>query len=224
MRNRLLATVAMAAVVGFGGIAAAQMGGGETNKNTSGSMQEQKGGSMSRQGEQRGLEQKGTPQERDLQPKGAQQERGLQPKGAQQERSTTTKGAQQQQPSTQQQRGTQQQQPSVSGGATTTETGKAGASTSTQTGARGGSVQLSENQRSQIKTIISKESAPRVSGNATFDVRVGTRIPRSVHVVVLPEEIVRIVPQYRGYDYVLVGDEILIIDPRTLEIVEIILV
>jgi hypothetical protein len=201
-------------------------GGGETNKSTSGSMQEQKGGSMSRQGEQRGLEQKGTPQERGLQQKGAQQERGLQPpKGAQQERSTTNNGAQQQQqPSTQQQRGTQQQQPSVSGGATTTETGKAGVSTSTQTGARGGSVQLSENQRSQIKTIIGKESAPRISGNVTFDVRVGTRIPRSVHVVVLPEEIVRIVPQYRGYDYVLVGDEILIIDPRTLEIVSMILV
>ena len=43
MKQTLFATVAVAAVVGFGGVAAAQ----ETNKSTSGSMQEQKGGSMS---------------------------------------------------------------------------------------------------------------------------------------------------------------------------------
>jgi Protein of unknown function (DUF1236) len=43
-----------------------------------------------------------------------------------------------------------------------------------------------------------------------------------VHFVVLPEEIVRIVPQYRGFDYFLVEDEIVIVDPRTLEIVAII--
>jgi hypothetical protein len=47
MKQRLLATVAFAAIVGFGGIAAAQTGGGETHKSTSGSMQEQKGGGMS---------------------------------------------------------------------------------------------------------------------------------------------------------------------------------
>jgi hypothetical protein len=29
-------------------------------------------------------------------------------------------------------------------------------------------------------------------------------------------------PQYRGYEYILVGDEILIVDPRTLRIVAVI--
>jgi hypothetical protein len=33
---------------------------------------------------------------------------------------------------------------------------------------------------------------------------------------------VRIVPQYRGFDYLLVEDEIVIVDPRTLEIVAVI--
>jgi len=52
MRNRLLATVAVAAVVGFGGFAAAQSQmGGESNKATpgatSGKTQEKSGGSMS---------------------------------------------------------------------------------------------------------------------------------------------------------------------------------
>jgi hypothetical protein len=73
-----------------------------------------------------------------------------------------------------------------------------------------------------MKTIIGREHGPRLGSNVNFDVTVGTRIPRNVHVVVLPEEIVRIVPEYRGYEYFLVGDEIVIVDPRTLEIVAII--
>ena len=40
-----------------------------------------------------------------------------------------------------------------------------------------------------------------------------------MHIVALPEDIVRIVPQYRGFDYILVRNEILIIDPDTYEIV-----
>jgi hypothetical protein len=43
-----------------------------------------------------------------------------------------------------------------------------------------------------------------------------------VHYAVLPQDIVRIVPQYRGFDYFLVEDEIVIVDPHTLEIVAII--
>jgi hypothetical protein len=58
-----------------------------------------------------------------------------------------------------------------------------------------------------------------------------------VRVVTLPDEIVRIVPQYRGFDYFVISyrtkdaggadyffvkDELVIIDPQTLEIVAII--
>ena len=46
-------------------------------------------------------------------------------------------------------------------------------------GERGGSVQLSEDQRSQMKTIIERGHGPRLGRNVNFDVRVGTRIPRS---------------------------------------------
>jgi hypothetical protein len=38
----------------------------------------------------------------------------------------------------------------------------------------------------------------------------------------LPVEIVTIVPAYRGYKYILVEEEIVIIDPRTLRIVAVI--
>ena len=58
-------------------------------------------------------------------------------------------------------------------------------------------------------------------GSANFSVSVGARVPRDVHVSVLPPEVVTIVPEYRGFEYVLVGDQLLIIDPDTLEIVAI---
>jgi hypothetical protein len=89
-------------------------------------------------------------------------------------------------------------------------------------GSSGTSVQLSQDQRTRIQAVIGKEHAPRFSGTEHFDISVGARVPRDVHVAVLPEDIVTIVPEYRGFDYVLVGDSILIIDPVTLEIVAVI--
>jgi hypothetical protein len=87
---------------------------------------------------------------------------------------------------------------------------------------RGASVQLSSDQRSRIGGIIGKKSSTRVSTNEHFDVSVGATVPRSVHFEVLPQDVVEIVPQYEGYDYVVVGEQILIIDPDSLEIVAVI--
>jgi hypothetical protein len=87
--------------------------------------------------------------------------------------------------------------------------------------AGGASVQLSQDQRTKIKDVIVRDrNVARVNG-ANFAVSVGARVPRDVHVTVLPPEVVTIVPEYRGFEYVLVGDQLLIIDPDTLEIVAI---
>jgi hypothetical protein len=80
------------------------------------------------------------------------------------------------------------------------------------------SVQLSSEQRTKIHVTLANQRAERIT-NANFTIRVGARLPRTVRFYPLPVEIVEIVPEYQGYDYVLVGDEILIIDPETLEIV-----
>jgi hypothetical protein len=105
------------------------------------------------------------------------------------------------------------------------ETGKPdiNAATTTSPGKSGGTaVQLSPDQRSRIGAMIGKSSAARVTTKGNFDVSVGAKIPRDVHITVLPEDVVQIVPQYEGYDYVLLGDQILIVDPSTLEIVAVI--
>ena len=150
MRNRLLATVAVAAVVGFGGLAVAQsQRGGESNKVPPGTTSDK-----------------------------IQQKSGVQ--------------------------------------------------------------LVSKDQHSQIKTVIARVSSPQSRldrRKIDFSVSIGTRVPRSVDVVTLPEEIVRIVPQYRGFNYFVISyrtkdigggdfyfvkDQLVIIDPQTLEIVAII--
>ena len=55
-----------------------------------------------------------------------------------------------------------------------------------------------------------------------FSVSVGVSVPPRVTVYDLPPSVVDIVPQYRGYRYTIVRDEIVIIDPRTRKIVEVI--
>jgi hypothetical protein len=43
-----------------------------------------------------------------------------------------------------------------------------------------------------------------------------------VHLYPLPVEVVEVYPEWRGFDYILVGDEIVVINPRTHDIVAII--
>ena len=83
-----------------------------------------------------------------------------------------------------------------------------------------GSAKLTTEQRTKISTVIKSQKVERV--NLNVSVSVGTRIPTSVRVHALPQEVIVIYPEWRGYDYILVGDQIVIISPRTHEIVAII--
>ena len=55
-----------------------------------------------------------------------------------------------------------------------------------------------------------------------FSISVGTVIPTHVHLRPLPSTIVEIVPRYRGYDFFVVKDEIVIVEPRSHKIVDVI--
>jgi len=80
-------------------------------------------------------------------------------------------------------------------------------------------VEINEQQRSRIRdVVVSRRNIPRVS-NVNFDIRVGTVVPRTVRFITVPEEIVTIYPRFRRHRIVIVGDEILIIDPVTFRIV-----
>jgi len=88
-------------------------------------------------------------------------------------------------------------------------------------GERGGnaSVSLTTEQRTRIRdTVLKERDAPRV-GHVDFSIREGTVIPRTVHVVEIPRVILDIHPQWRGYKYFIVNDELVIVEPDTLRIV-----
>jgi len=99
---------------------------------------------------------------------------------------------------------------------TTTEQNRA----TTGQGAAAGSAKLTTEQRTKITTVIRQHKVEPAHLNVS--VSVGTRIPTDVHVYPLPVEVISIYPEWRGYDYILVGDQIVIINPRTHEIVAIV--
>jgi hypothetical protein len=88
-------------------------------------------------------------------------------------------------------------------------------------GAAGASANLTSEQRTKISTTI-RQTHVRPVTHVNFNVAVGTVIPRSIHVHTLPPAIVDVYPDWRGYNFVLVGDEIVIIDPATHRIVAVI--
>jgi Protein of unknown function (DUF1236) len=82
----------------------------------------------------------------------------------------------------------------------------------------GSTTTLSSDQRTRLHTVIIGRDIRRVD-DVDFPLTVGTRVPDTVTFYDLPETMVDIIPEYRGYDYIVVRDELVIIDPETLEIV-----
>lgn len=82
-------------------------------------------------------------------------------------------------------------------------------------------VNLTNDERTRIRNAVVKQpNAPRVA-HVDFALNVGAVVPSRVHVIALPPQIVEIHPAWRGYMYFMVGDEIVIVEPGTLRIVEI---
>lgn len=93
-------------------------------------------------------------------------------------------------------------------------TGRANTRTDVDTG-----VNLSSEQRTRVHDMVfSRRDIPRVS-NLDVDLRVNSVIPRSVRLAPVPEDVVRIYPQFRRHRIFIDHDEIVIVDPVTLRIV-----
>jgi Protein of unknown function (DUF1236) len=88
-------------------------------------------------------------------------------------------------------------------------------------GQAGAGGKLSTEQRTKITTVIKQQRVAPVT-NVNFSISVGTRVPRDVSFHPLPAEIVTIYPDWRGYEFIMVRDQILVIDPSSLEIVAVI--
>jgi hypothetical protein len=220
LKTAWMTTIAAAAVAGFTTMATAQTtqnppaaGAAKPETGQSGKTIEQKGGLGGavkyQSGPQSGEKSpgpSGPSAQQDAKPGQRMDENSAQTEKNPAERSTEQKGAQAEPGKAGAGAMQQNAQGSVRGGATS----------------RGASVQLSQDQKSRIGGMIGKSSAARVTSNVDFDIAVGAAVPRTVHVVALPEDVVQIVPQYEGYDYIVVHDQILIVDPDDMEIVAVI--
>jgi uncharacterized protein DUF1236 len=82
-----------------------------------------------------------------------------------------------------------------------------GKRSTTGQGVAAGAANLTTEQHTKITGIIRQHKVARV--------------PNSVRFYPLPREVFVIYPEWRGYEYIMVGNEILVIDPRTHQIVAI---
>jgi hypothetical protein len=105
--------------------------------------------------------------------------------------------------------------------APSTTQSQSGTSVQSQTtGQAGAGAKLSTEQRTRITSVI-REQHVQPLNNVNFSIAVGTRVPRDVRFYPLPREVVTIYPEWRGYEFVLVNNQIVVIDPKTFEIVAI---
>jgi hypothetical protein len=85
----------------------------------------------------------------------------------------------------------------------------------------GARVTLSPDQRTRVRERLSSHREARVT-NVNFSINIGTRVPRDFRVQTIPNDILVIVPQYRGYRYFIVEERVVIVHPQRYEIVEVI--
>jgi hypothetical protein len=114
-----------------------------------------------------------------------------------------------------------QNKPSTQSGQSSGQAPRSGANQA-QGSSASGSASLSAEQRTKIRTtVLSQKNAPRVS-RVDFNISVGTVVPRSVKLVVVPQTVVEVYPAWRGFLFFIVGDQIVIVEPGSLRIVAVI--
>jgi len=90
-----------------------------------------------------------------------------------------------------------------------------GERTDTQKGGRtegSTSTTLTTEQKTRVReTVLQGGNAPRVN-SVNFQVRVGTTVPTSVRVVEIAPVLIEFHPEWRGYFYFIVNDEIIVVD------------
>jgi hypothetical protein len=212
MSNRYLMSVAAAALIAGTGFANAQGAGGAAP--ATGATTQQSAPS------ERGAPSAATPMNRDASPSGAPaeapksaQSKDMAPKGEKsaQDNMKGEKGA----------AGKDMKAEDRNSNMNRADDRNGAAKSSTTTGQAGAGAKLSTEQRTKITSVIKSQNV-RPATNVNFSISVGTRVPRNVGFHPLPAEIVTIYPEWRGYEFFLVNNQIVVVNPRTLEIVDVI--
>jgi hypothetical protein len=84
-----------------------------------------------------------------------------------------------------------------------------------------GNLHVTEDNAARISDNLMRRG-PSESVNVHVHVDVGAPLPGKVDLLPLPPDIVELAPEYQGYDYVVVNDEIVFVQPSTRRVVRII--
>ena len=84
-------------------------------------------------------------------------------------------------------------------------------------------VNVTQEQKTRARTVFSSRRSGAVVANINITPRIGIAVPRTVTLVAIPEEVFVIVPEYRRYRYFIVDDQVVIVDPDTFVIIDVIL-
>lgn len=80
-------------------------------------------------------------------------------------------------------------------------------------------VRLTTRQRHAVlRTVRYERPARRVTQRIEY--RVGAALPASVPVYAMPQQVIYEAPALRGYDYTMVGDRMLVVDPASSTVVD----
>ena len=78
---------------------------------------------------------------------------------------------------------------------------------------------LDTQERTRLHQAFDRQGA-RV--NVRVNVHVGSRVPRNIHLVRVPQTVVSFFPYYRDYSYFVEGETVYIVNPRSYEVVDVI--
>ena len=84
-----------------------------------------------------------------------------------------------------------------------------------------GKVQISSTTAARISEALIS-TAPATSQNINVAVNIGAPLPGEVELLPLPPAVVSLVPEYQAYEYVVVNEQVAIVQPSTRVVVEII--
>jgi hypothetical protein len=80
-------------------------------------------------------------------------------------------------------------------------------------------VRLTTRERHDVLRTIRYER-PRRTVTERVDYRIGAPLPAAVPVYAMPQQVVYEAPSLRGYDYTMVGDRMLVVDPASSTVVD----
>jgi hypothetical protein len=84
------------------------------------------------------------------------------------------------------------------------------------------SLELSQSQREAIYQSISNRQAKKDTAPVGFRAAVGVHVPDSINLEPWPKAVVELVPKTVDYEYAFVANQVLVVEPRSRTMVEVI--